>query len=86
MVILLHILAGNGAVEHVEGGNQGWSSLCRAPFYGQAGRGAVERLNHARFSSRTARWREPADRQEADDVAQFVKELRIVGSLNFASG
>ncbi len=87
MPVTLHVPADNGAVEHVEGGKQRRRAVPLAvvrhsaepaPFQGQAGLGAVERLDLALLIYRqhdgVGRWVDV----EADDVLELSGELRVV--------
>ena len=90
VAVALHVLADHGAVEHVEGGKQRGRAVPLVVvghgaepslLHGQAGLGAVERLDLALLVDRQ---HDGVGRRvdiEADDVAQLVDELRIVGQL-----
>ena len=90
MAVARHVAADDGAVEHVERGKERGGSVAlvvvghgaKTSFlHRQAGLGAIERLNLALLVDRehdgVRRWIDI----EADDVAQLVDELRVVGEL-----
>lgn len=91
VMMALHVPADDR--EHVEGGKQGGRAVALVVVghgaeptlrHGQAGLGAVERLDLALLIDRQ---HDGVSRQiniEADDVVQFVDELRIVGELELA--
>lgn len=93
VTMALHVAADDGAVEHVEGGKQGGRAVALvvvshgaepALLHGQAGMGAVERLDLALLVDRQHDGMGRRVDIEADDVAQLVDELRIVGQLELA--
>ena len=90
MPVALHVAADDGAVEHVEGGEQRGGAVPlvvvghgagAALLHRQAGLGAVERLDLALLVDRQHDGVRRRIDVEADDVAQLVDELRIVGEL-----
>ena len=93
MPVALHAAADDGAVEHVQGGEQRGRAVAlvvvghragAALLHRQAGLGAVERLDLALLVDRQHdRMRRRID-VEADDVLQLGGELRIVGELELA--
>lgn len=90
MPVTLHVPADDGAVEHVEGGKQRGRAVplvvmghgAEPPLLqGQAGLGAVERLDLALLVDRQhdgVGWRVNV---EADNVFELGDELRVVGEL-----
>lgn len=93
MAMTLHVLADDGAVEHVEGGEQRGGSVALVvmghgseptPLHRQAGLGAVERLDLALLVNRQHDGMGRRIDIETDDVAQLVDELRIVGELELS--
>ncbi len=90
MPVALHVPADDGAVEHVEGGEQRRRAVALvvvghgaepALLHGQAGLGAVERLDLALLVDRQHDGMGRRIDIEADDVAQLVGELRVGGEL-----
>ena len=90
MAVALHVAADDGAVEHVEGGEQGGGAVALVVvghgaepplLHRQAGLGAVERLDLALLVDRQHDGMGRRVDIEPDDVAQLVDELRIVGEL-----
>ena len=90
MAMALHILADDGAVQHVEGGEQGRGPVPfvvmghgagTAPLHGQAGLGAVKRLDLGFFvHAQDDGVRRRID-IEADNVPQFRDKLRVLRQL-----
>ena len=90
MAVALHVAADDGAVEHVERGEQRGGAVALVVvghgaepplLHRQAGLGAVERLDLALLVDRQHDGVRRRIDVEADDVAQLVDELRIVGEL-----
>ncbi len=90
MAMALHVAADDGAVEHVEGGEQCRRAVAlvvvghgpgAALLHGQAGLGTVERLDLALLVDREDDGVGRRIDIEADDVAQFGDELRVGGEL-----
>ena len=90
MAVALHVAADDGAVEHVEGGEQRGGAVAlvvvrhgagAALLHRQAGLGAVERLDLALLVDRQHDGVRRRIDIEPDDVAQLVDELRVVGEL-----
>ena len=90
MAVALHVAADDGAVEHVERGEQRGGAVALvvvghgaepALLHRQAGLGAVERLDLALLVDRQHDGMGRRIDVEPDDVAQLVDELRVVGEL-----
>ena len=93
MAVALHVAADDGAVEHVEGGKQRGGAVALVVvghgaepslLHRQAGLGAVERLDLALLVDRQHDGVRRRIDIEADDVAQLVDELRVVGELELS--
>jgi Integrase core domain len=93
MTVALHVLADDGAVEDIEGGEECRGAMAlvvmghgdQPPLlHRQAGLGAVERLNLAFLVG----WQHNGMGRridiKGDDITQFLNELRIVGELELA--
>ena len=94
MAVALHVAADDGAVEHVERGEQRRGAVAlvvvghgagAALLHRQARLGAVERLDLALLVDRQHDGMGRRIDIEADDVAQLVDELRIVRELEAAA-
>ena len=90
MAVALHVAADDGAVEHVQGGEQGRGAVPLvvvrhragpALLQRQARLGAVERLDLALLVDRQHDGVGRRIDVEPDDVAQLGGELRVVGEL-----
>ncbi|AWM29807.1 hypothetical protein AOX55_00004371 (plasmid) [Sinorhizobium fredii CCBAU 25509] len=90
MPVTLHVPADDGAVEHVEGGKQRGRAMPLvvvghgaepALLQGQAGLGAVERLDLALLVDRQHDGMGRRVDVEADNVFELGDELRVVGEL-----
>ena len=90
MPVTLHVAGDNRAVEHVEGSEEGRRAMPfvvvgygagAALLHGQAGLGAVERLDLALLVNRQHDGMGGRIDIEPDDVAQLVDEVGIVGEL-----
>ena len=90
VVMTLHVVANHRAVEDVHGGEQGGRvvghSTGKALLDRQAGLCSVERLDLALFVDAEDHGVRRRIDEEADDVAQLVDELRILGELELANG
>jgi len=93
MAMALHVPADDGAVEDVEGGEEGGGAVAlvvvrhRAEpplLHRQAGLGPVQCLDLALFVDRQHDGVGRRIEVVADDVAQLVDELRIIGELELA--
>ena len=90
MAVSFHLLSDNGAVEDVEGSKQRRCAMAfvgmrhrasAARFHRQARLGAVERLDLALFVNREDDRMSGRVDVEADNVLEFLCELRIVRQL-----
>ena len=90
MPVALHVPADDGAVEHVQGGEQRGGAVPlvvvrhgagAALLHRQAGLGAVERLDLALLVDRQHDGMGGRIDVEPDHVAQLVGEVRVVGEL-----
>ena len=90
MAVALHVAADDGAVEHVEGGEQRRRAVTlvvvghgagAALLHRQAWLSAVERLDLALFVDRENDGMGGRVDVEADNVLEFLRELRVVRQL-----
>ena len=89
MAVALHVATDDGAFENVEGGEQGGGAVALvvmghgagAPLFHRQSLGAVERRDLALLVDRKDDGVRRRIDVKADDIAQLVDELRIVGEL-----